>query len=134
MAELTEQQLRLAAEAWGKSAHAQNDPIGANLHCFMRALEAAAPYLQLPWDEPSEEEVEEAMDAVIRAHSLMGRERNWKVREVIREFVNRRNPPPYKPIDPRRGKIVDTLRLWGFSEDYSLIRADELLAVLGEGK
>ena len=76
MTELTEQQIEQAIAAFGNYAVAER-------------MRRAAPFLQLPWDEPTEEEIDNA-----------GR-RN--IESALREFVRRRNAALQpKPVDLRR--------------------------------
>jgi hypothetical protein len=76
MTELTEQQIEQAIAAFGNYAVAER-------------MRRAAPFLQLPWDEPTEEEIDNA-----------GRR---GIESALREFVRRRNAALQpKPVDLRR--------------------------------
>lgn len=88
MAELTERQLRLAAAALHARFAQENDPMGADLHVCMRGLEASAPFLQLPWAQPTREEMTEFLGIhgvhpdSNYAHAIL---------DVLLMFVTRRN-------------------------------------------
>lgn len=76
MTELTEQQIEQAIAAFGNYAVAER-------------MRRAAPFLQLPWDEPTEEEIDNA-----------GRR---GIESALREFIRRRNAALQpKPVDLRR--------------------------------
>jgi hypothetical protein len=107
MAELTEQQIDLAARASSacvsklgypaRLAYATEEENKAMAH---EAMRAAAPFLQLPWDEPTEEESYFCSD-VVQAN---------EPQDVIGEFVRRRNAAILtKPVDPRRERIRSVL-------------------------
>ena len=97
MAKLTEEQLRQAVDAMLRQFDAENDPMGTELHVRMRGLEAAAPYLQMLWDEPSHQEWELAKEAVVGPANPI-----FSALRIAREFVRRRNaaliPKPENPI------------------------------------
>jgi hypothetical protein len=102
MAKLTEDQLKQAVDAMLRQFVAENDPLGTELHVRMRGLEAAAPYLQIPWGEPTPEEI--AKIANLRWHwenrSLSTSAED--VRFVAGQFVDLRNaaliPKPENPV------------------------------------
>jgi hypothetical protein len=73
MAELTKEQVEQAREVYIKS--------GPNFDEYVRAM---APYLQLPWDEPTESEISDAQ-ADIRFTS------EHQAAKVLFEFVRHRN-------------------------------------------
>jgi hypothetical protein len=113
MAELTKEQIERAAEALWNITFEQRESrqpgrtedrwcnVNPQFKDEWREwARVAAPYLQLPWDEPNEAEIAE-----------LGRERMQRVspRECgfLREFVRRRNAALLpKPVDPRREPLV----------------------------
>lgn len=120
MAELTQEQIERAAEEYKR--------IFNGAMCEKRSLRAAAPFLQLPWDEPNEREVRLIADEVL-GHG----ERDSMVREVITAIVRRRNAALMpKPVDPRLGVIFPLLNEVGTlrpGEDMTAI-ANRILAAL----
>lgn len=73
-----------------------------------KGIRAAAPFLQLPWDEPSEDEAK-VIHSTNLGMSLTATfdQCKWN---VLREFVDRRNAALMpKPVDPRIGLIDRTL-------------------------
>lgn len=116
MAKLTKNQLSLATKAY-YGALPGTDPAGYHTSSIEKGLEAAAPFLQLPWDEPTDEEIAE----IIRQHwHWNGRRKH--ISEVVRfiagQFVDRRNAAfTPKPADPRREKIIAALRKREFPID-----------------
>jgi hypothetical protein len=107
MTELTEQQIEQAIAAFGNYAVAER-------------MRRAAPFLQLPWDEPTEEEIDNA-----------GRR---GIESALREFVRRRNAALQpKPVDPRREKIRNVLALGvDAGEPYITNATERILAVIDE--
>jgi hypothetical protein len=110
MAELTEQQINDAVDAFGAEWDQQKG-LGANrIICERRGLSAAAPFLQLPWDEPTVEEYDIAVRDVRIGNTANGV-------DIARSIVRRRNAALQpKPVDPRRDairRVVEALRKTG---------------------
>jgi hypothetical protein len=105
IAELTAQQIEFAVAAFENVAgHAAT----GELLSMAERMRRAAPFLQLPWDEPTEEE----WSAIF--HSIPGSSaRSWassSARSWACEFVRRRNAALQpKPVDPRLEKIRSAL-------------------------
>lgn len=102
MAQLTDEQVKKAAEAYAETwMDSKNfDMPTLRLEC----LRAAAPHLQLPWDDPSNEELETLYREVPYGcgHRL-----------ALQYFVRRRNaallpkPPKTLDVDRARGWLID---------------------------
>lgn len=93
MAELTDEQVKRAGDAMEEFQRTPGK--GGNWYDLART---AAPFLQLPWDEPTEKDFPSAKSNAeyILAHVL--------------PFVRRRNASlPPKPVDPRRLVIIKVL-------------------------
>ena len=95
MAELTKQQLHSAAQAGNSVAESLGFPEMA-LHVsdserenmLFLALRAAAPYLQLPWDEPTEQEVS-SFGTDAKEYKSLSQRFEWQC--ALAAFVRRRN-------------------------------------------
>ena len=99
MADLTDEQLSKAVHAVERK-HRQYDQTSD-------VLRSATPYLQLPWDEPTEAEINLAYGRTVDVVGAVCRDISQM---VVREFVRRRNAALLpKPVDPRRKKIADIL-------------------------
>jgi hypothetical protein len=118
MAKLSEQQIEQAAKAWKGTSN-----VG-----IKECLRAVAPYLQLPWDEPSEAERGEIRRYICQ-HGEVGE------REVyaVCMFINSRNAALQKPVDPRREKIVDAIHRYGYFGNKEAL-ADNIIVALDEVK
>jgi hypothetical protein len=117
MAELTPNQIDEAAKALhlamsvGERNPSPWETIGYRSQDRYRVMaHDAAPFLQLPWDEPTEEE----WSAIF--HSIPGSSaRSWassSARSWACEFVRRRNAALLpKPVDPRIAAVLGVLRM-----------------------
>ncbi len=123
MAELTKEQLDRAIDSY------ESIPLLGDVGTrgfIRRCLIAAAPYLQLPWDEPTEKELFDAKCG-------WGIERPFAICEEMRQFVRIRNAALLpKPVDPRREKIEEILSR--HVKDGADQTIDRILAVLNEVK
>jgi hypothetical protein len=91
MAELTERQLRLAAAALHKRFAQEGDPMGVDLHVCMRGLEAAAPFLQFLWEEPTTDEIMESVSHYARITPTPSGLPTTAMADTLMGFVRRRN-------------------------------------------
>lgn len=67
---------------------------------YMEMARVAAPFLQMPWEMPTEEEVAKALHANGTTEALL-------------QFVQRRNASLIpKPVDPRREKLRSAVNEW----------------------
>jgi hypothetical protein len=101
MAESTKEQLENA----GKILMTNWDNISSQglKDAAIDRIRRAVPYLQLPWDEPTESEISDAQ-ADIRFTS------EHQAAKVLFEFVRRRNAALLqKPVGPERAKIKEIL-------------------------
>ena len=127
MAELTQEQIKQAMWA-AHSAAAPGFEWGnlseRDVERYSLAVKAAAPFLQLPWDEPTEDEVTSIYNYC--ANTIDG---NLTPR-CLCEFVRRRNTALLpKMVDPRIAKLIVILRApWVTQED----RAIKILAEIDE--
>jgi hypothetical protein len=102
MAELSEQQIEQAAramhEAGTVSIHFWEHVFAGDKERYRKAARAAAPYLQLPWDEPLRGELDTIFNAMPRTDP--------SVFAVVCAFVRRRNAAIQpKPVDSRFEKV-----------------------------
>lgn len=133
MAELTEQQVDMAARASSacvsklgypaRLAYATEEENKAMAHGAMRA---AAPFLQLPWDEPSKEEIRQATGDLIGLDAdSVPDQRQRQFIGIVWYFVRRRNAALMpKPVDPRRERIRSVLTSLFASVDPQKIARD----------
>ena len=127
MAELKEQQIEFAVAAFENVAgHAAT----GELLSMAERMRRAAPFLQLPWDEPSVEEFrpcwEYAKHLSLYANhiSLI----NEAIESALCEFVRRRNAALQpKPVDPRIAVILGVLDSSACTSD---VKAKEITAAL----
>lgn len=110
MVELTDEQVdRAAKEFWLSPKWGYGTPgegVGENAKVGLRA---AAPFLQLPWDEPTEDEAHVIHSTNLGLGLTSSFDRN--VFEVLCRFVRRRNAALLpKPVDPRREAVMNVLR------------------------
>ena len=114
MAELTAQQIEFAVAAFENVAgHAAT----GELLSMAERMRRAAPFLQLPWDEPSREE-----------RNVAANQRNVELALLV--FVRRRNAAIQpKPVDPLREKIIAALDKLYLNKESSKI-ADAILDAL----
>lgn len=102
MAELKEEQLRRAVSAYMYPGVPGNPPIE-------QRISAAAPYLQLPWDRPSEREV-----------NLLSRLSTERIRwAILCQFIELRNSEigSKEPISKDAQSIIDRTRGVTFTPD-----------------
>lgn len=97
---LTDEQVKIAAAAYSK-AYDEQLPNVAWIKKHNIALRAAAPYLQIPWDEIKDWEFANFWDTINSSGSP------FRLRSNLNNFVEKRNiallpPPP----DPRREALV----------------------------
>jgi hypothetical protein len=130
MAELTQEQEDRAAEAVvADSQWIYGTPMRER-NWVESGLRAAAPFLQLPWDEPTAEERAGIAFAIGHSASV-----NECVDSALARFVRERNATLMpKPVDPRL-KAIET-QLWGampdVPEDKRKIIAGWILVALDE--
>lgn len=110
MAELTQDQVERAHMALNGGA--------GDIDLIHKSLHAAAPFLQLPWDEPTPEE----MAAI---------DRDWiGFAEFVREFVRRRNAALLpEPVDPRIAIVKHQLTDAAMSHGIDVVAGKILLAL-----
>jgi len=102
MAELSERQIEQAAKAMHGSDWERLKP--DDKERYRTAARAAAPYLQLPWDEPTYEELDIAVSDA-RIGDLASS------KDILHEFVRRRNAALQpKPVDPAVEVVSRMLR------------------------
>lgn len=126
MAELTQDQVDRAVKAM--DAYTPTVITNTELGHMVRA---AAPFLQLPWDEPTEEEssVIHSSDLGLRLTSSFDKNK----RSILSDFVLRRNAALLpKPVDPRK-KVVVGLLLGRFEEDVEAF-AERLISIMDSAK
>jgi hypothetical protein len=121
MAKLTDEQFRVAHRMMLDEGYAVSEMLMAKL----------AAYLQLPWDEPTDEE------ALLAENYLRSHGGGWSsAKVVLMEFVCRRNASLLpKPVDPRL-EVVESIIARGrmhLSKDQRTLAA-EILAALAEVK
>jgi hypothetical protein len=130
---LTDERIEAAAKAMGNAINEQvsihrrmiiRTPHGCDIETTRAGLRAAAPFLQMPWEMPTDKECREL-------HALTDNE----VGHALRQFVCDRNAALIpKPADPRREKVKTALIgevstfLWNTEEAYRA--ADRILAAL----
>ena len=126
MAELTAQQIEFAVAAFENVAgHAAT----GELLSMAERMRRAAPFLQLPWDEPIKEEIDRACDDC----DAGGDNFRSTLEYLIKEFVRRRNAVIHpKPVDPRWKAILKLTMSWDPESAHE--KADEILAALDEVK
>jgi hypothetical protein len=116
MAELTKEQMKQAIYAQSDAIKKYQealpfpqfiDTIAKHEELCETGLRAAAPYLQLQWDEPTDAEVHQA-NTKGSSYCVVP---NEAARVLIVRFINHRNAAfQPKPVDPRRKVIEDVLR------------------------
>jgi hypothetical protein len=122
MAELTNEQIEQAVVVFENSGRYAAT---GELLTMKERMIRAAPFLQLPWDEPIQGEVNGLLDSFDGSYST---------RDVVVEFVRLRNAarqPKPKPVDPRREKIIAALDKQFLNGESSKI-ADAVLEALNE--
>lgn len=117
MAELTDDQVKAATAAIAKQFGGAVDGVLAE-----NMLRAAAPFLQLPWDDPTKKELER-----FRVHGVAD------FRGEIHNFIRSRNAALMsKPVDPRLDVLYALLQEVGAlkpSDDMTSV-ATRILAAL----
>lgn len=129
MKELTDEQVERAAKVvcplnW--------DVAGAEEKSAYRdRIQMAAPFLQLPWDEPTEDEVSD-IEALIQSTGAP----HWFNGDCLKEFVRRRNAALLpKPVDPRRAVLLKQLSTFNVRDEQELEEeVTEILAAMDEVK
>ena len=120
MAELTDRQVDIAAKVFMEYL---SMPGGED----KGSLRVTAPYLQMPWDEPTNEEVANIVRKLFATTECLDM---LVLEDTLREFVRLRNAALLpKPVDPRRAAIVRVLREY---PDRAPEIADKILAALDE--
>jgi hypothetical protein len=111
MAELTQEQIERVAQAIRESAYPGTwDKIRDNEKpIYLRAAHAAIRVAQLPWDEATTPEIDEAMRLY---RSTLGGDRE-KVKTVINSVISRRNSP--QQCDP----LVETVTFHKYTDACS---------------
>lgn len=140
MATLSDEQVERAAKLYQDEVHRGTPRILGWDECSVedqkdiaRCLRAAAPFLQLPWDEPTAEEKQNFLGTVHPESNYAA-----TILDSVEEFVRRRNAALLpKPVHPRRDAILVIMReelksLRGDKEFCSA--ADRILAALDEVK
>jgi hypothetical protein len=98
---VTKYQLEQAQVAYRKALPPE-DPCAYLMESIRDGLAAAAPFLQLPWDDPTHDEIVDGTKRI-----LMG----MPCKEVLQRFVRNRNAALLpKPVDPRRERVATLLR------------------------
>ena len=124
MAELTAQQIEFAVAAFENVAgHAAT----GELLSMAERMRRAAPFLQLPWDEPSVEEFRPCWEYAKHISPI-----DKAMESALCEFVRRRNAALQpKPVDPRIAVIVGILESSASTSD---VKAKEILAAIDAAK
>lgn len=114
MGKLTDEQVEQAAKAmftaWYSKTPLNMDWGDANKPMWIAAAHAAAPFLQLPWDEPTREEFSSIHDSSI---CLYGDGKLCRaVSDALRQFILIRNAAMIsKPVDPRIQAVEGVLEM-----------------------
>jgi hypothetical protein len=144
MAELTKEQIERAAEAlWNitfEQRESRQPGRTEDRWCnvdpqfkdeWREWAKVAAPFLQLPWEEPTDKEFID----IVHAHPSSGY--GEEILRSMREFVRRRNAALLpKPVDPRREKVLAALGCSFVDIQSSIVEeiADRVLRALDEVK
>jgi hypothetical protein len=135
--QLTDEQIEAAA----KAAHEANrgtltlcgELTNAWIEDIKRMLRAAAPFLQMPLDQPSDGEMR---DVYSNIHDRFSGIDVYVVQCAVNAFVECRNASIIsKPVDPRREKIISSLnaglpRYQSWDRNAAELLADRILAAL----
>lgn len=134
MADLNDKELKLAAEAmfkaWYEKTPLSMDWTKGNQPMWIAAARAAAPFLQLPWDEPTDDETY----AVNSKGSSYLQAPHEMVRALLRRFVSNRNRSLLPNPNPRRDAILRAMEGSGVARPFIEKYADVILAALDEVK
>lgn len=140
MAELTDEQVDRAAKAhfdcgaipsWDGASEQTKD-------AWRKSIRAAAPFLQLPWEPPTFEDINEATYQYGKL-SRSGYDtkdnpppNTYAMTSALQEFVRRRNAALMPKPDPRLHKVICAMS--GFTSDRKLedTIAKQILAALDE--
>lgn len=130
MTELTDEQIDRAVDCAALATGEKRFDREYARHNFR----AAAPFLQLPWDEPSDAEIDVFSNiAYGRTVNVVGEVCRNISQMVLREFVRRRNATLLpKPVDSRRAAILKAYKPYGYNPDEELMAA--ILDALDEVK
>jgi hypothetical protein len=132
MADLTQEQIERVAQAIRESAYPGSwDKIGDNEKpIYLRAAHAAIRVAQLPWEPPTEAELQRFAHEY---RNLNGAECDQTAARVAlgAAFERRNAALQPKPVDPRREKIIAALDKQYLNGESSKI-ADAVLAALNE--
>lgn len=138
MPELTKEQLHLAREAYYWALKG-NDPCGFTVETVDRALRAAAPHLQLPWESPTTAEIDRFYGQLSNYDGT--RVDRETLKRTLQYFIAQRNCDLQpKPVDPRREKVIKILEtplgptVLGVFHEEAKEYADRILAALDEVK
>lgn len=123
--ELSEEQIELAAQNFAKCF--PNSGVGylpiSDAVTVANGLRAAAPFLQLPWNAPTDNEL-------VRIGSRLSFETRGAINAAIRSFVHMRNAALIpKPVDPIKELILKGIRNnrpWPLDLEGELKLADEI--------
>ena len=111
---VTDEQIEAAAKAMqlvdveleDRSNYGWEDLDPINKDTYRDYARAAAPFLQMAWDEPTESEVSAAF-----TRQFMPLDAYTSMRSGISKFVANRNAALQpKPVDPRREAVIQVLR------------------------
>lgn len=132
MAELTNVQVEEAVSIfWKRAGLPTGVDTGIRRSEIAFGLRTAAPFLQLPWDEPTEKECILLWGGVDAHLKRNGSERSLKY--CLELFVENRNAAILpKPVDPRREKIIAALKS-SRDESYESM-SEKMLAIADEVK
>lgn len=132
MLNLTYEQVEKAVEAYYKAG-----PTGPSWETLPsptkyrigEQLRAAAPFLQAPWEMPTEKDMVAFVGGVVRKELPGGEHFDWT--PALTQFVACRNAALLpRPVDPRRERIINALSVGCGNVDLT---ADRILAAL-DGK
>lgn len=140
---LSDEQVEAAAKAMYKADASFHNLLGAwetldkrTRHIYANTALAAAPFLQMPWNAPTDKEVRAIAEAsnYYPALGLIG-----QVSNSLHTFLRIRNASLIpKPVDPRREKIMTALKTGVMNpvitDDCAEFIADRILAALDADK
>ena len=128
MSKLSDEQIEQAAIAGCYMNAPWDDLLGQTRDRVRRNLRKAAPFLQMPWDEPTEEEFTQLLTGVHPNSNYGG-----TIMDALKKFVHIRNAALLpKPVDPRReavAKVLTEHKVWTVDD-----QVDRILAALDKVK